>query len=166
MKMICRMMTMAAFALTLPVVAQAQPWTATPAAAVAEPAAQGLYDVSLSSLTYSSANSSSAITFYYNVTDTTATGNPSWDTLEVRYFDNTATSDNFVRASLYQISSTGSATLLSSCTSTESASPAQRQCNFTSGAVNFNAGNTYVVRVTLDRSSSLTSMIFYGAQIF
>jgi hypothetical protein len=157
-----------AVALVTPAVAQAQPWTGTPAAAVIDEGSQGIYEVSLTSLTYNTvANSTAPITAYYNVTDTTGTGNPSWNTIELQYVDSTDfPTDNFVRASLYQTSSTGSQTLVGNCTSTVSASPTQKQCTFTSGAVNFNAGHTYVVRVTLDRTTSAYSVIFYGVRIF
>lgn len=156
-----------AVALIIPTAVQAQSWTGTPAAAVVDEVSQGIYEVDLGSLTYNAAASTAPITTYYNVTDTTATGNPSWNTLEVRYVDSTdVASDNFVRASLYQISSSGSATLIVSCTSTVSATPTQKQCAFTSGAVNFGAGHTYVLRVTLDRTVSTNTVIFYGARIF
>src|SRR6185503_15122070 len=101
-------------------------------------------------------------TGYLNVTDTTATGNPPWTILELRYFDNSPSS--FVRAQLVRHTAGGVSTI-ATCTSNDASLITTLQCPLMGATVDFNAGFIYSVVVTVSRSTTTVSPIFLGVRL-
>jgi hypothetical protein len=118
-------------ALVVPVAAQAQTWT-------------GTYNAATSSL--------SNIVAYINVTDTTATGHPSWNTLELAYTDRSPSGS--VSAKLVRFNTGGGTVSIVDCFSVDSISSAKVQCTFPAGTVDFTSVYAYAVVVTLSRTST------------
>ncbi|HBL29979.1 MAG TPA: hypothetical protein DD490_24330 [Acidobacteria bacterium] len=147
------------------VASQAQPWVGTSGSAVVDESAVGIYEASIGQLTYlTGSTSSSTISAYFNLTDTSATGNPSWNTLEVAYYDNSP--NTLVRAQIFRVVP-GATSTVATCTSTDSSLATRRLCTFTAGAVNFNAGDAYIVAITISRSSSADpTPRFYFVRVF
>jgi len=165
-KMNC-VLRVALLALVVPVAAQAQTWIGTPGAAGIDETAAGLYDLSVGSLAYSSATSSlSSITAYINVTDTTATGNPSWSTLELAYTDRSPSGS--VTATLVRLSTGGGSVSIVTCVSVDSATSTKVQCTFPAGTVNFNSIYAYAVVITLSRTSTADAPYprFHSVRLF
>jgi hypothetical protein len=151
--------------LTAPVAALAQPWTAAPGAAVIDEQSTGIFLLDPGVLQYNAAGSTSQILAYYNVTDTSATGNPAWTTLELAAFDNSPNS--FVRAQLYRLTpSSGMTTSIAACTSVDSSSITVQPCSLLGATVNFNAGYIYVLRITVSRTSTALTPMFLGARLY
>jgi hypothetical protein len=143
----------ALLALVIPAAAQAQPWVGSPGGAAIDETAAGLYDVSAGSIAYNSATSSlSNIVAYINVTDTTATGHPSWNTLELAYTDRSPS--GAVAAKLVRFNTGGGTVSIVDCPSVDSISSAKVQCTFPAGTVDFTLGYAYAVVVTLSRTST------------
>ena len=159
------LLAIAAVALLVPLEVQAgQPWTGAAGVATFDEQSIGIYDTYGTTLKYNGSGSTSAINAYYNVTDTTGTGTPSWTTLELNYYDNSPSS--FVRAWLIQLNpTTGLESTLTTCTSTDSSLLAKRLCSISS-SINFNAGYIYIVHVTISRSSAAVDPWFYGVRLF
>lgn len=147
-----------------PATAQAQSWTGAPGAAVIDEQSAGIYDSDASYIAYkSTSTSTTAIVARYNLTDTTASGTPSWNTLELRYYDNSANSQ--VQAKVLKVAlASASTTTLATCTSTDSASFTSVTCPLST--VNFTTGHTYIVEVTLTRSSSSATPYFIGTLVY
>lgn len=154
-----------AAALLAPVVANAQPWTGAGPTAVVDEVSFGIYAANPQYLGYGVTTSTGNIIAYFNVTDTTGTGNPLWNTLELGYFDNSPTSQ--VTARLHQLNPcNGNLNTLCSVTSTDSSFTTCTRCTFATGAVNFNAGFTYYVAVTISRSNTADAPKLFGVRVF
>jgi len=145
--------------------ALAQPWTAAPGAAVVDEQSAGIFQLDPGVLQYNASGSTSQILAYYNVTDTTATGSPSWTTLELAAFDNSPNS--FVRAQLYRITpSSGLTSAIATCTSVDSSSITVQPCSLLGATVNFNAGYIYALRITVSRTTTTLTPLFLGARLY
>lgn len=157
--------TLLAAFLIAPMAAQAQPWNGTAGSAVVDESSLAIYEASIGSLTYlSGSTSASTISAYFNLTDTSATGNPSWNSLQLAYYDNSP--NTYVRAQIFRVSP-GSTASVASCTSTDNSFATTRTCTFTSGLINFNSGDAYIVAISLTRSSSFDpTPRFYYVRIF
>ena len=143
----------ALLALVVPVAAQAQTWTGTPGGAAIDETAAGLYDISAGSIAYNAATSSTSnIVAYINVTDTTATGHPSWNTLELAYTDRSPSGS--VSAKLVRFNTGGGTVSIVDCFSVDSPTSAKVQCTFPAGTVDFTSVYAYAVVVTLSRTST------------
>ena len=154
------------FALLIaPLAAQAQPWAAAPGTGAIDEAALGIYQVDNGKLFYNSTGSINNILARYNVTDTSATGAPSWTTFELRYFDNSPSGS--VNAQLVRLSpGGGTISTIAACNSTDSGTLTVLACPLAGATVNFNAGYIYQVVVTLSRSSTSADPWFLGARLY
>lgn len=145
--------------------AQAQPWTGAGPTAVIDEQSLGIYFANPQYIGFSPAAGTGDIIAYYNVTDTTASGNPPWNTLELGYFDNSANSQ--VTARLIQLNPcNGNLNVLCTVTSTDSGAISCSRCQFAAGSVNFNAGFTYYVSVTINRTSTAVAPKLFGVRVF
>jgi hypothetical protein len=142
--------TIIAASLFTSVAAQAQPWVGTGGAAVVAEESAGIYDASVGSHAYlSGSTSTNDIKAFFNVTDTSGTGNPSWNTLELASYDNSP--NTYVRAQLMRITPGGTYSVVI-CTSTDLVT--KKQCTFPAGSVDFNSGDGYIMQITLSRTSA------------
>lgn len=155
------LLTLLAALLVAPLAAQAQPWTGAAHTAVIDEQSLPIYQVSPGSLQYGSL-STSTIVAYYNVTDTTGTGAPSWTTIELRYYDPSPSSAVEVRL---QRHSAGSITSNGACFSVDASLITTITCSIPT-PVNFNAGFIYSVVVSVSRSSTGVSPKFLGVRLY
>lgn len=160
--------TLLAFIVTVliaPFAAQAaQPWTGAAGVATIDEQSIGIYDTYGTTLKYNNSGSTSNLIAYYNVTDTTGTGAPTWTTLELSYVDNSPSSS--VKAWLVQSNpSTGVETILTTCSSVDSPYLTKKLCPLSS-SVNFNAGYIYIVQVTISRSSNAVDPWLWGVRLY
>jgi hypothetical protein len=148
--------------LMAPIAAQAQPWTGAAGTGVVDESALGIYQADVATIGYNASGSTSTIVIYYNVTDTTGTGNPPWTTLELRYYD--VFPDSSVRAQLIRMSGGVKSTVLT-CGGGDSNGGAV-VCPLNGQIINFNSGNLYAIVVTISRSSASSTPIFMGARLY
>jgi hypothetical protein len=164
--MVRRNLLVAALAslIALPALAASPPWTAVGTTAVIDETSVPLYELSPPFLHFS-AGSVGVIHAYFNVTDTSGngTGNTSWTTLQISYFDNAAPSQ--VSATLYQLDKcNGTVTTLCQVTSADSTVNTCKECTF-SNFIDFNRYD-YWVDAMLYRSSSALDPKLFGVRIF
>lgn len=155
-------LTLLAALLVAPLTAQAQPWTAAAHTADIDEQSLGIFQVSPGILQYNSSGSTSSIVAYFNVTDTTATGAPSWTTIELRYYDPSPSSSVEVRL---QRHTAGSITSNGVCFSVDSSLITTMTCSIPT-PVNFNAGYLYSVLVSVSRSSTGVNPMFLGVRLY
>jgi hypothetical protein len=166
-KNVCRLLAAFAAFLLFPVLApaQTQPWTGAGPTAVIDEQSVGIYADQPQYLGYlPGLGSTGDIIGYFNVTDTTATVNPAWSTLQLGYFDSSPSSQ--VKASLVQLNScNGSLKVLCTVTSVDSTAITCGTCTFPAGSVNF-AANTYYVQVVISRSDPAQAPKLFGVRVF
>jgi hypothetical protein len=134
--------------LAMPAMAATIPWTAAGTTAVIDESSVPLYALTPPYLGFN-ASSVGQITAYFNVTDTSATGFPGWNTLTLSYFDNAAPSQ--VTAALYRVDKCdGSILQLCFVGSPDSATNTCNSCSFTQ-AIDFNRYE-YYIHATLYRA--------------
>lgn len=154
-----------ATSLLMPAAVKAQPWTGAGPTAVIDEQSVGAYSANPQYIGFNLAGLTGDIIAYFNVTDTTATGNPAWSTLQLGYFDSSPSSQ--VTAKLVQLNPcNGNLNVLCSVTSTDASFTSCVQCTFPAGSVNFNAGFTYYVSVTINRTSTAVSPKLMGVRLF
>lgn len=152
-----------AFLLAAPAFALTPPWTAVGTTAVIDESSVPLYALTPPYLGFSSSAGIGVITAYFNVTDTTATASPSWDLLEISYFDNNPQSQ--VSATLFRLDKcNGSVTAICTATSVDSATTTCARCNIGS-PFDFLLYDYYVT-VNIYRSSTALSPKLYGVRLF
>lgn len=124
------------------------PWTAAGTTAVIDESSVPLYALTPPYLNFN-ANGVGVITAYFNVTDTSGTSFPGWNTLQLSYFDNAAPSQ--VSAALYRVDKCdGSIVQLCYVASFDFASNTCNTCSFTQ-AIDFNRYE-YYIHATLYRA--------------
>lgn len=148
--------------LMAPIAAQAQPWTGAGGAGVVDESALGIYQADEATIRYNTSGSTLPIQVYYNVTDTTGTGNPPWTTLELRYYD--IYPDSYVGAQLIRLANGTKSTLIN-CTSFDSTTGTVL-CPLGSRTIDFNSGNIYAIVITISRSSTSSTPIFRGVRLY
>lgn len=138
--------------LLAPILVSAQPWTAAGITAVVPPEYRDDYSLQIGNPSYITfADATEAIQFkiLFNVTDTSGTGTPLWNTLEMGVQD--SLSNSYVRSTLYRVDKcTGKTTALCTVTSQNSSSPTCWQCTFSTPIDFFN--NSYFIQVEFLRS--------------
>lgn len=149
-----------------PALVSAQPWTAAGVTAIVDPLYRDAYKLRIgdpSYITFADYTEASEFKALFNVTDTTGTGSPAWNTLEITAFDSFG-STNYVRATLYRTEKcTGKTTALCTVTSQNSSSPACGQCTFTTPIDFFN--NSYFVQVEF-KVSLMTDLRLYSLRVY
>ena len=146
--------------LIAPIAVQAQPWTGAGGTGVVDESSLGIYQIDEATIGYNASGSTSPIVAYYNVTDTSGTGNPPWTNLELQYFDNFP--DSSVRATLIRILGGVKSTVVI-CTSVDST--ATVTCPL-GAPISFNSGAFYVLSVRISRSSTSSTPIFRGVRLY
>jgi len=150
---------------SLPAAAITGSWTGVGSTGVVDESAAGTYAFGSTNLGYAPASASiSPIFARFNVTNTLQTSDtPPWNTLELGYFDNAATSS--VRADLIQVTPcTGVQTVLCSVTSNDNAVSTCKPCTFTA-PINF-ATNVYYIQVTISRNVATVSPQLLTLKLF
>lgn len=149
--------------LIAPTLALAQPWTAAGPTAVVDPTATGLYTVAPQYIGFALGAGAGNIITRFNVTDTTASGLPGWNTLEMSYFDNSPNSQ--LTASLIRLDKcNGSLNTMCTVTSTDSSSTTCIRCTFAT-PIDFNL-YTYYVRVTINRTDTVSTPRLFTVRVF
>lgn len=132
----------------LPAMAATIPWTAAGTTAVIDETSVPLYALTPPYLNFN-ANGVGVITAYFNVTDTSGTGFPGWNTLQLSYFDNAPASQ--VSAALYRVDKCdGSIIQLCYVAGFDFASNTCNTCSFTQ-VIDFNRYE-YYIHATLYRA--------------
>jgi hypothetical protein len=153
---------LSAVLLAAPLAAATIPWTAAGTTAVIDETSVPLYAMNPP---YISFNGSGVglITAYFNVTDTSATGFPGWNTLQLSYFDNAAPSQ--VTAKLYQVDKCdGTQIQLCFVAGFDSATNTCNSCSFTQ-FIDFNRYEYYVL-VTLYRATTALDPKLFAVRIY
>ena len=149
--------------LAVPALAASPPWTAAGTTAVIDESSVPLYALTAPYIGFSAAPNVGVITAYFNVTDTSATAFPTWDTLEISAFDNNLQSQ--VSATLFRLDKcNGSVTAICTATSVDSATTTCARCNIGS-PFDFLLYDYYVT-VNIYRSSTALSPKLYGVRLF
>lgn len=153
---------LAAGLIAMPALAASPPWTAVGTTVTIEDSSVPLYDL-LPPYLHFKAGSTGVINGYFNVTDTTATGLPGWNTLEMSSFDNSQASQ--VTATLYQLDRcNGTVTMLCSVTSTDINANVCKSCTFTNG-IDFTK-NSYWITVLLYRGLSTVDPKLFSVRVY
>lgn len=149
--------------LAAPVLAASPPWTAAGTTAVIDESSVSLYALTPPYIGFSAAPNTGVINAYFNVTDTSATAFPGWNTLEISAFDNHPQSQ--VSATLYRLDKcNGTVTALCTATSADSAQVTCARCAFNS-PLDFTLYDYYVT-VSIYRSSSALTPRLYGVRLY
>lgn len=163
---IVRFAVLAVFLSALPVAAQSGAWTAVGSSGNIDEASLGIFGVNGPALHHAGA-ATGTVFARYNVTNTLGGGftdAPPWNTLEMTYFDNSASS--VVSAVLLQVDRcTGAQTVLCNVSSVDFGSNTCKTCNFPAGSINF-ATSLYWVEVRMSRSTSAVTPQLIGLRIF
>lgn len=156
---------LALFLAVVPANAQ-QAWTAVGSTGAIDEASLGLYATNISSLGFQAAPTGTVFA-RYNVTNAFGGGftdTPPWNTLEMTYFDNSASSN--VTAILYKVDRcTGTITTICGMSSVDNAANTCQTCNFGAGAINFATSN-YVVEVRVSRTTNAVNPQLIALRIF
>ena len=158
------LLAVAAVLIAMPALAASAPWTAVGTTVTIEDSSVPLYDL-LPPYLHFKAGSIGVINGYFNVTDTSGsgTGIPTWNTLEMSYFDNSLASQ--VSATLYQLDRcNGTVTMLCSVTSTDINANVCKSCTFTNG-IDFNK-YSYWVTVLLYRNTTNVDPKLFSVRVF
>ncbi|HYU34111.1 MAG TPA: hypothetical protein VEW48_18300 [Thermoanaerobaculia bacterium] len=151
-----------AILVAMPALALTPPWTAAGTTAVIDESSVPLYALTPPYLGYN-ATSVGLITAYFNVTDTTATAFPAWNTLELSYFDNALPSQ--VAATLFRLDKcNGTAVALCTVTSVDASTTTCNRCRFTQ-LIDFTLYDYYIA-ATLYRNNNTVSPKLYGLRLF
>jgi hypothetical protein len=148
--------------LAAPLTAATIPWTTAGTTAIIDETSVPLYAMNPP---YISFNGSGVglITAYFNVTDTSATSFPGWNTLQISYFDNAAPSQ--VTAKLFQVDKCdGTQIQLCFVAGFDSATNTCNSCSFTQ-FIDFNRYEYYVL-VTLYRATTALDPKLFAVRIF
>jgi hypothetical protein len=138
------------------------PWTAAGTTAIIDETSVPLYALNPPYLSFNT-TSVGLITAYFNVTDTSATGFPGWNTLQISYFDNAAPSQ--VTAKLYQVDKCdGTPVQLCFVAGFDSATNTCNACTFTQ-FIDFNRYEYYVL-VTLYRATTALDPKLFAVRIY
>lgn len=149
--------------LSVPTFALTPPWTAAGTTAVIDESSVSLYALTPPYIGFAPAAGIGVISAYFNVTDTTATAAPSWDLLEISYFDNNPQSQ--VSATLFRLDRcNGTVTAICTATSVDSATTTCARCNIGS-PFDFMLYDYYVT-VSIYRSSTALAPKLYGVRLF
>jgi hypothetical protein len=154
------LLALTCFLLMAPNVAQAQPWTAAAGAGVVDESALGIYQADEATLGYNASGSTNPIVAYYNVTDTSGTGNPPWTSLELHYYDNFP--DSSVRATLIRILG-GVKSTVAICTSVDSTGTVTCPLG---APISLSSGALYVLSIRISRSNVSSTPMFTGARLY
>jgi hypothetical protein len=141
----------------------AQPWTGAAGAGVPDESAAGIYDATVGSVGYNASGSTASIVLRYVLTDTSATGVPSWTTIAVDGWD--PNPGSLIRARLYRLAPSGTNTMMTSCSTNDSAGFTTTTCPLL-GSVNFNTGDTYTIEVTITRTTSTDAPRFRSVRLY
>lgn len=141
----------------------AQPWTGAAGAGVPDESAAGIYQASVGSVGYNASGSTNPIVLRYVLTDTSATGVPSWTTLAIDSYDPDASSE--IMARLFRLTPGGTNYMITACRSDDASTWATRQCPLLS-SVNFTTGDTYTLEVTITRTSTSVTPLFRSVRLF
>lgn len=148
--------------LAAPLAAATIPWTTAGTTAIIDESSVPLYALNPP---YISFNGSGVglITAYFNVTDTSGTSMPGWNTLQISYFDNAAPSQ--VTAKLYQVDKCdGSQVQLCFVAGFDSATNTCNSCSFTQ-FIDFNRYEYYIL-ATLYRASTALDPKLFAVRLF
>lgn len=146
----------------MPLTAATIPWTAAGTTAVIDESSVPLYALNPPYLSFNGSGVG-IITAYFNVTDTSATSFPGWNTLQLSYFDNAAPSQ--VTARLYQVDKCdGTQIQLCFVAGFDSATNTCNSCSFTQ-FIDFNRYEYYVL-VTLYRATTALDPKLFALRIF
>ena len=150
------------FLLALPSLAASPPWTAVGTTAVIDESSVSLYALTPPVIGFSAAPNIGVINAYFNVTDTSATGSPTWDTLEISAFDNNPQSQ--VSATLFRLDKcNGTVTAICTAISADSAAVSCARCAINS--LDF-ALYDYYITVSIYRSNSALTPRLYGVRLY
>jgi len=151
------------FLLALPALAASPPWTAAGTTAVIDESSVPLYALTAPFIGFSAAPNVGVITAYFNVTDTSATAFPTWDTLEISAFDNNLQSQ--VSATLFRLDKcNGSVTAICTATSTDSTAVICSRCTL-NNSFDFTLYDYYIT-VSIYRSNSSLTPRLYGVRLY
>ncbi len=149
--------------LAMPALAASPPWTAAGTTAVIDETSVPLYALTPPFIGFSGAAGNGVITAYFNVTDTSATAFPSWNTLEISALDTAGQSQ--VSATLFRLDKcNGSVAALCGVNSVDAAAPTCSRCTFNS-PIDFTLYDYYVT-VNIYRSSTALTPRLYGVRIY
>lgn len=151
------LLVVAAALIAMPALAASPPWTAVGTTAVIEDSSVPLYDLSPPYLHFKT-NAVGVIYAYFNVTDTSATTAPIWNTLEISSFDNALQSQ--VSATLYRLDKcNGTVQALCTVTSVDNAANVCHRCNFNQ-AIDFTLYEYWVTAVLYRSNPNLDPKLF------
>ncbi len=152
-----------ALLVAMPALAASPPWTAAGTTAVIDESSVPLYALTPPYLGFSAAAGIGVITAYFNVTDTSATTIPGWNTLEISYFDNSVQTQ--VWATLYQLDKCdGTVVALCTVTSVDHPTNTCKPCTFTQ-QIDFTKYDYYVT-ANIYRSSTNFQPKLFGVRVF
>jgi len=152
-----------AILVAVPALAASPPWTAAGTTAVIDESSVPLYALTPPYLGFAPGAGVGVITAYFNVTDTSATTIPDWDTLEISYFDNSI--DAQVWATLYQLDKcNGTVVALCTATSVDNPNNTCKPCTFTQ-QIDFTK-NDYYVTAKIYRASAMLQPKLFGVRVF
>jgi hypothetical protein len=137
----------------------AVPWAGSPGASAIDEGSVSLYEADTSTLGFI-AGATGTIVGRLNLTDTTATGYPSWATMQLRGYDPGASS--FVRAKLMRISG-GIISNVATCSIPDNATVQTVTCSIPQ--VDFNT-YSYVVQVEVNRTSTSVAPFAAAVKIY
>ncbi|HYH46253.1 MAG TPA: hypothetical protein VEG34_11260 [Thermoanaerobaculia bacterium] len=147
-----------------PLAAQADHWTAVASTGAMDESAAGIFQFNGPSLSYLGGGASLLpIVARYNVTNTSGTELPAWNTLELGYLDLNAT--GAVQARLIQVRPcNGAQQVLCTVVSADNTAATCRSCTF-ANQVDF-ANFLYYVEVTLTRQNAATNPAALTLRVF
>ncbi len=143
--------------LAMPAFSATIPWTAAGTTAVIDESSTTQYALTPPYLGFN-ATGVGVITAYFNVTDTSATAFPGWNTLTLSYFDNASPSQ--VSATLYRLDKCDGTTLqLCFVASPDSPVNTCNSCTFTQG-IDFTRYEYYIVAQLYRATNALQPKLF------
>lgn len=149
--------------LAVPALAASPPWTAVGTTAVIDESSVSLYALTPPTLGFSAAPSTGVISAYFNVTDTSATAFPTWNTLEISAFDNHPQSQ--VSATLFRLDKcNGTVTALCTATSADNTAVTCSRCTI-NNPLDFTLYDYYIT-VSIYRSNSSLTPRLYGLRLY
>ena len=149
--------------LAVPALAASPPWTAAGTTAIIDESSVSLYALTPPVLGFSAAPSTGVISAYFNVTDTSATAFPTWNTLEISAFDNHPQSQ--VSATLFRLDKcNGTVTALCTATSSDNTAVTCSRCTI-NNPLDFTLYDYYIT-VSIYRSLSSLTPRLYGLRLY
>lgn len=149
--------------LAVPALGASPPWTAAGTTAVIDESSVSLYALTPPFLGFSAAPSTGVISAYFNVTDTSATSFPTWNTLEISAFDNHPQSQ--VSATLFRLDKcNGTVTAVCTAISSDNTAVTCSRCTINT-PLDFTLYDYYIA-VSIYRSNSSLTPRLYGLRLY